>query len=300
MSATNDEEIHEMEEAVLKEENGDAEVEEVVATEQETEPMEIMAEDENVEVTEEKKDLENDADIMNENVDDEPVVVEESEQVMEESEPVVIDESEPVVQDNVDEVPQEDTMNVDNPEVNEVLEEVKQPEPISSRKSSFNKSGSKRASQTTLEGSSSKKNLNKSNSTANSVMIDKAFTEPASEQNEMRIYNGPIYCIEQVRIPPELPDIMKNYAKHIIRTQPDDVITESYEYFKRLNKLRNSTLDEYDDDEDKSKNMSFTKDENHSDILDNSNFSIDSESKDKENQDKKSCSSFTFRVRIFL
>jgi len=118
-------------------------------------------------------------------------------------------------------------------------------------------------------------------------MIDKAFTEPASEQNEMRIYNGPIYCIEQVRIPPELPDIMKNYAKHIIRTQPDDVIIESYEYFKRLNKLRNSTLDEYDEEDDKSKNLSFSKGENHSDILDNSNFSINSENQDKENQDKK-------------
>jgi len=65
-------------------------------------------------------------------------------------------------------------------------------------------------------------------------MLDKAFTEPASEQNEMRIYNGPIYCIEQVRIPPELPDIMKNYAKHIIRTQPDDVIMESYEYVNKF------------------------------------------------------------------
>jgi len=72
-------------------------------------------------------------------------------------------------------------------------------------------------------------------------MIDKAFTEPASEQNEMRIYNGPIYCIEQVRIPPELPDIMKNYAKHIIRTQPDDVIIESYEYVLTL-KFNNETI----------------------------------------------------------
>jgi len=51
--------------------------------------------------------------------------------------------------------------------------------------------------------------------------------------------------------------------------------------------LRNSTLDEYDEEDDKSKNLSFSKGENHSDILDNSNFSINSENQDKENQDKK-------------
>ncbi|ORX44662.1 hypothetical protein BCR36DRAFT_301264 [Piromyces finnis] len=101
----------------------------------------------------------------------------------------------------------------------------------------------------------------------------------------MRIYNGPIYCIEQVRIPPELPDIMKNYAKHIIRTQPDDVIIESYEYFKRLNKLRNSSIDEK---EDSLKDIDFNKQTNHNNILDNSNFSINSENHDAaQNKNKK-------------
>ncbi|KAJ3413647.1 Ropporin-1-like protein [Chytridiales sp. JEL 0842] len=49
----------------------------------------------------------------------------------------------------------------------------------------------------------------------------------------------PLYCAEQIKIPPELPDILKNYTKHIIRTQPTDIIGSSAEYFGRLAKQRN-------------------------------------------------------------
>jgi hypothetical protein len=38
---------------------------------------------------------------------------------------------------------------------------------------------------------------------------------------------GGIYSAEQIRIPPELPEILKNYAKFIIKTQPVDIITAS-------------------------------------------------------------------------
>ncbi|KAI8619381.1 hypothetical protein BC830DRAFT_1104404 [Chytriomyces sp. MP71] len=48
----------------------------------------------------------------------------------------------------------------------------------------------------------------------------------------------PLYCAEQIKIPADLPDILKNYTKHIIRTQPTDIMTCSAEYFGRLAKQR--------------------------------------------------------------
>ncbi|KAJ3063067.1 Ropporin-1-like protein [Podochytrium sp. JEL0797] len=48
----------------------------------------------------------------------------------------------------------------------------------------------------------------------------------------------PLYCAEQIKIPADLPDILKNYTKHIIRTQPADIMTSSAEYFGRLAKQR--------------------------------------------------------------
>ncbi|KAJ3323208.1 Ropporin-1-like protein [Blyttiomyces sp. JEL0837] len=48
----------------------------------------------------------------------------------------------------------------------------------------------------------------------------------------------PLYTAEQIKIPPELPDILKNYTKHIIRTQPGDIISSSAEYFGRLAKQK--------------------------------------------------------------
>ena len=60
----------------------------------------------------------------------------------------------------------------------------------------------------------------------------------------------PIYSAEQIRIPAEFPDLLKNYSKFIIRKQPLDIIAASAEcashnhnshslrhsYFNRLNK----------------------------------------------------------------
>ncbi|KAJ3086317.1 Ropporin-1-like protein [Phlyctochytrium bullatum] len=39
----------------------------------------------------------------------------------------------------------------------------------------------------------------------------------------------PLYCAEQIKIPPDLPDILKNYTKHIIRSQPADILACSAE-----------------------------------------------------------------------
>ena len=35
--------------------------------------------------------------------------------------------------------------------------------------------------------------------------------------------NAPIYCAEQIVIPPDLGDILKAYAKEVIRNEPDDI-----------------------------------------------------------------------------
>ena len=35
---------------------------------------------------------------------------------------------------------------------------------------------------------------------------------------------GPIYTAEQIKIPPELPEILKNFTKAAIRSQPSDLL----------------------------------------------------------------------------
>ena len=40
----------------------------------------------------------------------------------------------------------------------------------------------------------------------------------------------PIYSAEQIRIPAEFPDLLKNYSKFIIRKQPLDIVAASAEY----------------------------------------------------------------------
>lgn len=37
----------------------------------------------------------------------------------------------------------------------------------------------------------------------------------------------PYYCSEQIHIPPELPDILKQFTKAAIRTQPKDALAWS-------------------------------------------------------------------------
>ena len=46
--------------------------------------------------------------------------------------------------------------------------------------------------------------------------------------------NEPMYCSQQIKIPPELPDIMKQFTKAAIRTQPPDVLKWSAGYFQAL------------------------------------------------------------------
>ncbi|XP_044032637.1 ropporin-1-like protein [Siniperca chuatsi] len=45
-----------------------------------------------------------------------------------------------------------------------------------------------------------------------------------------------IYCAQQINIPPQLPDILKNFTKAAIRTQPKDLLLWSAAYFSALSK----------------------------------------------------------------
>lgn len=47
---------------------------------------------------------------------------------------------------------------------------------------------------------------------------------------------GPIYCAEQIVIPAGLPDILKEFTKAAIRTQPADLLQWSAAYFQALAK----------------------------------------------------------------
>ncbi|XP_053916802.1 ropporin-1-like protein [Cuculus canorus] len=45
-----------------------------------------------------------------------------------------------------------------------------------------------------------------------------------------------IFCAQQIKIPPELPDILKQFTKAAIRTQPHDVLQWAAAYFSALSK----------------------------------------------------------------
>uniref|UniRef100_A0A8D0L4J6 Ropporin-1-like protein n=1 Tax=Sphenodon punctatus TaxID=8508 RepID=A0A8D0L4J6_SPHPU len=45
-----------------------------------------------------------------------------------------------------------------------------------------------------------------------------------------------MFCAQQIKIPPELPDILKQFTKAAIRTQPHDVLQWSAGYFSALSK----------------------------------------------------------------
>ncbi|KAJ8023528.1 Ropporin-1-like protein [Holothuria leucospilota] len=46
----------------------------------------------------------------------------------------------------------------------------------------------------------------------------------------------PMYCSQQINIPPDLPDVLKQFTKAAIRTQPADVLQWSAAYFDALSK----------------------------------------------------------------
>ena len=50
----------------------------------------------------------------------------------------------------------------------------------------------------------------------------------------MPLDNDPIYCAEQIVIPPDLGDILKAYAKEVIRNEPEDIFEFSAKYFAQF------------------------------------------------------------------
>lgn len=72
----------------------------------------------------------------------------------------------------------------------------------------------------------------------------------------------PLYSAHQIRVPDELPDIMKLYAKHIIRTGPKDIIEASAEYFTNL--LTNRPAGDYSSKSTSSNNYPSSPNNNNS------------------------------------
>ena len=53
-----------------------------------------------------------------------------------------------------------------------------------------------------------------------------------------------IFCAEQIEVPEELPEILKNYSKAVIRTNPDNLIAFSRKYFEDLKAERDKNKKE--------------------------------------------------------
>ena len=53
----------------------------------------------------------------------------------------------------------------------------------------------------------------------------------------------PIYMAEQIRVPPDLADILKAYTKEVIRRQPEDLYEFSAIYFANLANVSQSLED---------------------------------------------------------
>lgn len=55
-----------------------------------------------------------------------------------------------------------------------------------------------------------------------------------------------IWSSEQINVPSELPQIMKDYTKAVIRANPPDVVQFSIDYFKE--KAKEATVNKPDDE----------------------------------------------------
>ncbi|XP_016135792.1 ropporin-1-like protein isoform X2 [Sinocyclocheilus grahami] len=53
-----------------------------------------------------------------------------------------------------------------------------------------------------------------------------------------------MYCAQQINIPPELPDVLKQFTKAAIKTQPRDVLQWATDYFSALSKGQNQPVKE--------------------------------------------------------
>lgn len=65
-----------------------------------------------------------------------------------------------------------------------------------------------------------------------------------ADVREMRIFSA-----EQIVVQEKLPEILKNYAKEVIRNNPDDIIKFSRMYFEQLLK-EDGYFDKHSDDKE--------------------------------------------------
>ena len=56
-----------------------------------------------------------------------------------------------------------------------------------------------------------------------------------ADLREMRIR---VFSAEQIVVPDDLPGILKNYSKEVIRSNPEDIVKFSREYFEGLLRAR--------------------------------------------------------------
>ncbi len=55
-----------------------------------------------------------------------------------------------------------------------------------------------------------------------------------------------VYCAEQIVVPPALPEVLKRFAKEVIRKQPTDTLAFAVKYFAKLSGAEPA----HDDDDD--------------------------------------------------
>ncbi len=68
----------------------------------------------------------------------------------------------------------------------------------------------------------------------------------------------PIYCAEQIKIPPNLADALKAYTKEVIRAQPEDILAFSVNYFTKLANFSSNLVVDATPDLDQIKEVSAT------------------------------------------
>jgi hypothetical protein len=58
-----------------------------------------------------------------------------------------------------------------------------------------------------------------------------------ADVREMRIFSA-----DQIVVPEELPQILKEFSKEVIRQNPDDIVQFSKDYFENKHKLQQEEL----------------------------------------------------------
>ena len=89
--------------------------------------------------------------------------------------------------------------------------------------------------------------------------LSKCVVASASAQDDRLAMDiEPIYCAEQIKIPPNLADALKAYTKEVIRANPEDIIAFSCNYFTKLADYSSNLVVDATPDLDQIKQVSAT------------------------------------------